>query len=209
MRQSVRLAQQCGVAVGAHPSFPDREGFGRRVLSLTPAQIGESVRGQLWALQQVARDEGATLTHVKPHGALYNVAAQNRAVAQAIAQAIAESGIGACYGLAGECELLRAAQELGLRAIGEGFADRGYDHTGKLWPRGQAGDLLPHAEAVAQGVRIALEGQVTAVTGEIVPVAAQTLCVHGDGAEAAATIRDLRQALEAAGVRIASALSQA
>ncbi|MFN4251604.1 LamB/YcsF family protein, partial [Deinococcus sp.] len=117
----------------------------------------------------------------------------------------ADSGVGLYFGLAGEGSvMLREAAALGLRPVGEGFADRGYAPDGSLWPRGQAGALLPAPAATAQGVRIAREGRTQAVTGEEVRVPAGTLCLHGDGSEAAALARDLRAALAAAGVRVAA-----
>ncbi|MBZ9752396.1 5-oxoprolinase subunit PxpA [Deinococcus sp. HMF7604] len=203
MRDSLRLAARHGVAAGAHPGFPDREGFGRRELHFAPAEVTAFVREQIEALKAVAAREGVTLRHVKPHGMLYNMAARDPALARAVAQAAHDSGLPLYYGLAGDDSvMLRGARALGLTALGEGFADRGYALDGTLWPRSQAGALLPHAAAVAQGVRIARQGQVQAVTGEWVRVPAQTLCLHGDGAEAAELARDLRAALEAAGVRV-------
>ncbi|GAA5512712.1 5-oxoprolinase subunit A [Deinococcus carri] len=203
MRDSLRLAARHGVAAGAHPGFPDREGFGRRELHFAPDEVTAFVREQIEALKAVAAREGAALRHVKPHGMLYNMAVRDAALAGAIARAAADSGLPLYYGLAGEASvMLREAEVLGLLAVGEGFADRGYAPDGSLWPRGQAGALLPHAEAVRQGVRLAREGTVTAVTGEQVRVPARTLCLHGDGAEAADLARDLRAALEAAGVQV-------
>lgn len=205
MRDSLRLAARYGVAAGAHPGFPDREGFGRRAMAFAPEEVTAFVRGQIEALKAVAAREGVTLRHVKPHGMLYNQAVNDAALAGAIARAAADSGIPLYFGLAGERSvMLREAAALGLTAVGEGFADRGYARGGSLWPRGQAGALLTHAQAVAQGVRIARGGVVTAVTGEAVRVPARTLCLHGDGAEAADLARDLRAALEGAGVRVAA-----
>ncbi|WP_034387088.1 5-oxoprolinase subunit PxpA [Deinococcus sp. YIM 77859] len=203
MRDSLRLAARHGVAAGAHPSFPDREGFGRRAMHFPPAEVTAFVREQIETLKAVAARAGVRLHHVKPHGMLYNMAAQDAALAGAIARAAAASGLPLFFGLAGEASvMLREAQALGLTPVGEGFADRGYAPDGTLWPRGQAGALLPHAQAALQGVRLAREGVVTAVTGEEVRVPAQTLCLHGDGPEAANLARSLRRALEAAGVRV-------
>ncbi|NTY00388.1 5-oxoprolinase subunit PxpA [Deinococcus sp. JMULE3] len=202
MRDSLRLAARFGVAAGAHPGFPDREGFGRRELHFPPDEVRAFVREQIEALKAVAAREGVPLRHVKPHGMLYNMAVRDAALARAVAQAAADSGIGVYFGLAGSGEMLREARAAGLREIGEGFADRGYAPDGSLWPRGQTGALLPFETAVAQGVRIAREGLTTAVTGEEVAVPARTLCLHGDGAEAAELARTLRAALEAAGLRV-------
>lgn len=205
MRDSLRLAARFGVAAGAHPGFPDREGFGRRELHFPPDEVTAFVREQIEALKAVAAREGVRLNHVKPHGMLYNMAVRDAALARAVARAAADSGVGLYFGLAGEGSvMLREAAALGLRPVGEGFADRGYAPDGSLWPRGQAGALLPAPAATAQGVRIAREGRTQAVTGEEVRVQAGTLCLHGDGREAAALARDLRAALESAGVRVAA-----
>ncbi|GGM21346.1 5-oxoprolinase subunit PxpA [Deinococcus aerophilus] len=205
MRDSLRLAARYGVAAGAHPGFPDREGFGRRELHFAPGEVTAFVREQIEALKTVAAREGVPLAHVKPHGMLYNMAVRDPVLAGAIAQAAADSGLRLYFGLAGhDSVMLREAQVRGLSAVGEGFADRGYAPDGSLWPRGQTGALLAHPEAVAQGVRIALEGQTQAVGGAAVAVPARTLCLHGDGAEAAELARDLRRALETAGVRVAA-----
>lgn len=203
MRESLRLAARSGVAAGAHPGYPDREGFGRRALDFTPQEVTAFVREQIEALKAVAAPLGITLRHVKPHGMLYNQAARDPALSAAVARAAASSGVPLYYGLAGlESPMLLSARAEGLRAVGEGFADRGYAPDGLLWPRGQAGDLLGHAQAVEQGVQIALRGQATAVTGEPVAVPAGTLCLHGDGEDAARLARALRSALEAAGLTV-------
>ncbi|WP_246580993.1 5-oxoprolinase subunit PxpA [Deinococcus aestuarii] len=205
MRGSLRLAARHGVSAGAHPGFPDREGFGRREMHFPPEEVTAFVREQIEALKAVASREGVRLAHVKPHGMLYNMAVKDAELARAVAVAAKDSGLPLYFGLAGERSLmLDQAAALGLDAVGEGFADRGYAPDGSLWPRGQSGALLPHDQAVAQGVRLAREGVVTAVTGETVRVPARTLCLHGDGAEAAELARDLRAALEGTGVRVAA-----
>ncbi|GGK38288.1 UPF0271 protein [Deinococcus malanensis] len=205
MRESLRLAAHHGVAAGAHPGFPDREGFGRRELHFPPAEVTAFVREQIEALKAVAARQGVRLAHVKPHGMLYNMAVKDAVLAAAIARAAADSGVPLYYGLAGQHSvMLLEARLAGLRPIGEGFADRGYAPDGSLWPRGQAGALLEQEAAVAQGVALALQGQTVAVSGEVISVPAQTLCLHGDGAEAATLAQALRAALEAAGVGVAA-----
>ncbi|MFC4426893.1 5-oxoprolinase subunit PxpA [Deinococcus navajonensis] len=201
MRDSLRLAARYGVAAGAHPGFPDREGFGRRELHFAPADVTGFVREQIEALKAVAAREGVRLSHVKPHGMLYNMAVMDEGLASAIARAAAHSGVRLYYGLAGEHSvMLRAARQAGLQAVGKALADRGYAPDGSLWPRSRSGTLLDQAAAVAQGVRLALHGRTTAVSGEPVAVPARTLCLHGDGPEAASLARALRVALETAGV---------
>lgn len=205
MRRSLLLTQKYGVAAGAHPGFPDKEGFGRREMHFQPAEVTQFVLDQIEALKAVAAEEGVQVKHVKPHGMLYNMAVKDAGLSAAIARAVAASGIPTYFGLAGENSLmLLAANNLGLNAVGEGFADRGYAADGSLWPRGQEGALRTEADAVFQGVQIATAGTVTAVTGETVRVPARTLCLHGDGLEAAQIARRLREALEGAGVRVAS-----
>lgn len=203
MRESLRLCEIHGVAAGAHPSFPDREGFGRRPMDLSPLEVTAVVREQIEALKEVAARIGVSVRHVKPHGMLYNMAVKDAALSVAIARAVAASGIRVYFGLAGASSvMLYEAAKLGLTVVGEGFADRGYAPDGSLWPRGQAGSLLFGDEALAQGLDIALRGQARAVTGEIVNIPAQTLCLHGDSIDAAELTQRLRSGLEQSGVHV-------
>ena len=201
MQATVAAALARGVAIGAHPSFPDREHFGRREMQLPPEQVHADVLYQVGALQAIVRAAGGRLHHVKPHGALYNQAARDPVLADAIAQAVRDIDPGlALYGLAGG-ELLRAADRAGLRPVSEVFADRGYQADGSLVPRSQPGAMVEDgAQAVARTLRMVREGVVQAVTGETVPLQAQTICLHGDGPHALAFARALRTALTQAGV---------
>ncbi len=203
MQATVRAAVARGVAIGAHPSYPDRENFGRREMHLSPDDVRADVIYQVGALAALVHDAGSRLHHVKPHGALYNQAARDPALADAIVDAVRAVDPGlAIYGLAGG-ELLRAAERAGLRAVAEVFADRGYRADGSLVPRSQPGALIHDTdEAVARSLRMVQEGVVQAVTGETVPIQAQTLCLHGDGPHALAFARALRQALTSAGVTL-------
>jgi len=205
-----RLMQSCataalahGVAIGAHPSYPDRENFGRSEMQLGAAQVQADLIYQIGALDALVRAQGGRLHHVKPHGALYNQAARDPALADAIAAAVRAVDPGlALYGLAGS-ELLRAAERAGLRAVAEVFADRGYRADGSLVPRGQAGAHVDDVnEAVARTLRMVREGVVQAVTGETVPMQAQTICLHGDGPHALAFARAMHAALTQAGVQL-------
>ena len=203
MRRSLLLTQKYGVSAGAHPGFPDKEGFGRREMHFQPAQVTQFVLEQIEALKTVAAEVGVPLRHVKPHGMLYNMAVKDAELSAAIARAVAQSGIRPYFGLAGtNSVMLMEAEKHNLIPIGEGFADRGYAPDGSLWPRGQEGALRPETQAIEQGVSIATTGTVTAVTGEQVHIPARTLCLHGDGTEAAQIARKLRQALEQAGVKV-------
>ena len=203
MQATVAAALARGVAIGAHPSFPDREHFGRREMQLQPEEVRADLLYQIGALDALVRAAGGRLHHVKPHGALYNQAARDPALADAIAAAVRAVDPGlAIYGLAGG-ELLRAAERAGLRAVTEVFADRGYRADGSLVPRSQPGALVDDVdEAVARTLRMVREGVVTAVSGETVPLQAQTLCLHGDGPHALAFARAIHQALSDAGVEL-------
>lgn len=203
MQATVRAALAHGVAIGAHPSYVDREHFGRREMQLDPDQVRAEVLCQVGALDALARAAGGRLHHVKPHGALYNQAARDPALADAIAGAVRAIDPGlAVYGLAGG-ELLRAAERAGLRAVAEVFADRGYRADGSLVPRREPGALIDDThEAVARTLRMVLEGVVQAVSGETVPLRAQTICLHGDGPHALAFARALHAALRDAGVQL-------
>ncbi|WP_457325030.1 5-oxoprolinase subunit PxpA [Roseateles sp. P5_E11] len=203
MQTTVVAALERGVAIGAHPSYPDRENFGRSEMQLAPADVKADLIYQIGALDAMVRAAGGRLHHVKPHGALYNQAARDPALADAVAAAVLDVNPAlALYGLAGS-ELLKAAERTGLRAVAEVFADRGYRADGSLVPRSQPGAFVEDTdEAVARTLRMVREGVVQAVTGEIVPLQAQTICLHGDGAHALAFARALNQALTQAGVQL-------
>lgn len=198
MRATVRLAQACGVGIGAHPGFADREYFGRRELALKAAELRELVRTQLDALRQMA-----AVRHVKPHGALYNLAARDRATAEAIAAVVREVDVRlVVFALAGS-ELVRAARAAGLAVAEEVFADRTYQRDGSLTSRTRADALIDSEEAaVAQVRRMVNEGCVRATDGTDVAIRADTVCLHGDGAHAVAFARRLRRELEAEGVAV-------
>jgi UPF0271 protein len=203
MRAAVELARRHGVAVGAHPGFDDREHFGRRELPITADAATELVLTQVRALQAIAQSLEAPVGHVKPHGGLYNLAARDRGVADGIALAVWQADPRlVLVGLAGG-QLLAAGRARGLRVASEAFADRGYQLDGTLVPRGQPGALLEdESAAAAQALRLALHGRVRAVGGADIPVAADTICLHGDGAHALAFARRLRAGLTAAGLSV-------
>ena len=203
MKRTVRLALRHGVALGAHPGLPDLVGFGRRDMAISPEEAYDMTVYQIGALAAFVRAEGATLHHVKPHGALYNMAAVNPALAEALAEAVYRVAPEAClYGLAGSA-LPQEAEKRGLRAAHEVFADRSYQADGTLTPRRQPGALLTDPdEAEAQVLRMVREGRVRAQSGEDVAIRADTVCIHGDGAHASQFARRLRAALEAAAVTV-------
>lgn len=204
MRRTVRLARELGVAVGAHPGFPDLQGFGRRALDMAPDEVANSVLAQIGALYAIARAEGVALTHVKPHGALYNQAARTPALAEAIAQAVAAfSRELVLVGLAGSM-LVAAGRATGLRVAGEAFADRAYEADGSLRARRLPGALIEdNQRALAQALSIVRDGCATTLDGTRVPVVADTICLHGDTPGAAERAAFLRQGLLAAGVEVA------
>ncbi len=205
MRRTVRLARSNGVAVGAHPGLPDLVGFGRREMQVGPDEAEGMVLYQLGALAAIARAEGATLRHVKPHGALYNMAVRNSSLADAIARAVRafDSSL-ILFGLAGS-PMLASAEAAGLRVASEVFADRAYERDGSLASRRIAGAVI-HDPAVvaARAVRMVRDGNVVATSGEVVSLRADTICIHGDTPGAAALARTVRHALEEAGVVVAS-----
>ena len=200
---TLALAVRMGVAVGAHPGYPDRAGFGRDSLGMTPAAIEDSVFKQVRLLAEVARLARCTLTHVKPHGALYNDAAKNRETASAIARGVSRWAKDVVLvGLAGSA-MLKVFRGHGFETAGEAFADRAYEADGTLRSRKLPGALITEAaQAAAQAVRIVCDGMVTAFDGRDVPVRARTICVHGDTPDAARIATAVRDALLAAGVRL-------
>lgn len=203
MRAAIGLCLAQGVAIGAHPSLEDREGFGRRELPTTPEQVHALVRRQTEALADIADAMGAKLRHVKPHGALYNMAARDPALAEAIAAAVRGIDPGLrLVGLSGSA-LTAAAGRQGLALAHEVFAERRYEADGRLTPRGQVDACIDDIDAaVAQALSLACDGSVLARTGERLPLRADTLCLHGDRRDAAAFARALRAALDGAGVTV-------
>jgi 5-oxoprolinase (ATP-hydrolysing) subunit A len=203
MRRTVRLARDAGVSVGAHPGFPDLVGFGRRELRASAREVEDMVLYQIGALAAIARAEGVALGHVKAHGALYNMAARDRALADAIARAIVafDSAL-VLFGLPGS-ELLRAGEAAGLSVASEGFADRAYLPDGSLAPRSQDGSVIDEPEEVVRrSMKMVTEGRVTAVDGSELSLTVHTLCVHGDTPGAHELARRLREGLERHGIAI-------
>jgi UPF0271 protein len=203
MRRTVQLCLERGVAVGAHPGYPDLWGFGRRPLPLTPEEVYAFVVAQVGALEAVARAEGARLQHVKPHGALYNVAARDEAVAAAVAEAVRRAWPDALLVVLSGSVSERVARAAGLRVAREAFCDRGYRTDGSLVPRDQPGAVLTEPfEVASRAVRIAHGEPIETVDGGQVVVEADTLCIHGDTPGAAALAAAVRAALEEAHVRV-------
>jgi UPF0271 protein len=203
MRDTVRLARRHGVAVGAHPSYPDRAGFGRKRLPRSAAEVRADVVAQVRALAAICRAEGAPLVHVKPHGALYNAAAEDEALARAVTEGVRDVDPALVVVCLAGSPMARVVRALGLACAEEAFADRGYTSRGTLVPRGEPGALVQDPQAVAERAsRMARERTVVAVDGTTVPVAADTLCLHGDTPGAATLAAAVRARLAADGVRV-------
>jgi 5-oxoprolinase (ATP-hydrolysing) subunit A len=190
MRETVRLALAAGVAVGAHPSYPDRENFGRTAMVRSEDEVYADVSAQVRSLAEIAESAGGRLRHVKPHGALYNAAAKDERLADAVARAVRDvDPTLAVVGLAGSASI-RAARALGLRAVEEGFADRAYTPSGELVARGTPGAMIED------------ETQALGQVNELIERGVETICLHGDAPQALAFARRIRASLDAAGVRV-------
>ena len=203
LRDTIRLAKRHGVAVGAHPGFPDLVGFGRREMNVTPREAEDFVLYQIAAVAGVAAAEGVRLQHVKAHGALFNMAVRNGERAAAIARAVAAFDKSLIFfGLPGS-ELLAAGRAAGLRVAAEVFADRAYEADGTLASRRKPGSVIHDADAVvARAVRMAVDNTVVATDGSIVSLDADTICVHGDTPGSDVLAARIRAGFERAGVRV-------
>ncbi len=204
IHRTVELALEKGVAIGAHPSLPDLQGFGRRSMNVSAEEAYDLVLYQIGALAGFATACGGKLAHVKPHGALYNMAAKDARLARAIARAVRDfDATLVLFGLAGS-ELVRAGGQAGLKTANEVFADRTYQADGSLTPRTQPDAMIHDADAaIAQVRRMVGEGRVRSQQGSDVPVQPDTLCIHGDEPGAVDFAKRIRQALAADGVRVA------
>jgi UPF0271 protein len=203
MRATVILAIEKGVAIGAHPGYPDLQGFGRRFMNIAPHEARDMVVYQVGALDAFVRAEGGTMQHVKAHGALYNAAAADAPLAEAIATAVhSVDPTLILFGLAGS-ELIAAGEANGLRTASEAFADRTYQGDGSLTPRSRPGALIEdHDAALAQTIGLVTEGRVRPLTGDDVAVRADTICIHGDGPHALEFARLIRDGLDKATIDV-------
>ena len=205
IRNTVRLAVDRGVAIGAHPSLPDLQGFGRRVMKISAQDMYDLVLYQAGAVEAFARAAGAKLHHVKCHGALYNMAANDEALSDAMARAVRDLGPQVfLYCLSGSKSLERA-RKLGIKVAGEVFADRGYSDDGSLAPREHPGGLIEDpAQAVRQALAMVGEGRVTSLSGMPLAVAADTMCLHGDQPGAVLFAKELRRAFAEHSISVAA-----
>ena len=203
MRRTVRAAKHHGVSVGAHPGFADLQGFGRREMQVDPEEVEDALIAQVGALAAIARAERVPVRHVKAHGALYNMAARDRRLADAIAAAIkaVDSSL-VMFGLP-KSPLIDAGVAAGLRVAAEGFADRAYEPDGSLTPRSRPGAVIHDpAVVVERAVRMVRDGVVLTPAGREIPLKIDTLCVHGDTPGAAELLKRIRAGLEAAGIQV-------
>jgi UPF0271 protein len=205
MQRSITLCMEHDVAIGAHPSLPDLQGFGRREMPIAPSEAYAQTLYQVGALDALVKAAGGRLHHVKPHGALYNMAARDPELADAIAAAVRDfAPTLILVGLAGSA-LVAAGRRAGLPVLGEGFCDRRYRPDGSLAARSEPGAVIDEPDAaVAQAISLACRGEAVAVDGNKVQLDTDTLCVHGDRANAAALAKALHEALEGAGLKIAA-----
>jgi UPF0271 protein len=197
MQRTAALAVQHNVAIGAHPGFADRQNFGRTEQHLSDSALYDLVSRQIFALREVCRSLHTSLVHVKPHGALYNMAAKTPAMARVIAQAVYDADKQLClFGLSNSW-LITAAREAGLKTASEVFADRTYQDNGLLTPRTQPNALIDTEEkAIQQVLQMATQQKVTTVNGQTISLTAETVCLHGDGPHAVTFARAIHTALE-------------
>ncbi|MCC9265517.1 LamB/YcsF family protein [Bacillus velezensis] len=205
MRKTVALAAEKGVKIGAHPGLFDLQGFGRRQIAITPEEAYDLTLYQIGALSGFLKAEGVEMQHVKPHGALYNMAAVNPGLSEAIAQAVFHFDPGlVLFGLSGS-ELIKAGDRIGLRTASEVFADRTYQEDGTLTPRSEPDALIQDdKKAVGQVIQMVKNSTVTSRKGQAVNLKADTVCVHGDGAHALTFAKTIKKELKAADIQISA-----
>lgn len=203
MAETVRLARDAGVSIGAHPAFPDLQGFGRRVMQLTPRELEAVVIYQVGALIGVAQSQGLRVTHVKPHGAMNNLACEDAAMAATIARAVKAIDARLILMAPALSQLSAAGRAAGLRVADEVFADRAYTDDGNLVARSRPGAVLhDSAECLEHVLRMIDRGGIVAASGKLLPCGFHSVCVHGDNAHAVATAAAVRDGLRAAGHRL-------
>ena len=205
MEKTIAMAKEAGIRVGAHPGFPDLMGFGRRNMNVSPAEAKAYTLYQLGALDGFCRAAGVKLQHVKPHGALYNMAAKDYKLSEAICEAIKSFDKDLIVLALSGGELAKAAKDMGLRTALEVFADRGYEEDGTLVDRRKEGAMITdEQEAIDRVIRMVKEKKVTAVTGRDIPIQADSVCVHGDGVKSLAFVEKIRAALQKEEIQICS-----
>ena len=196
MKRTVDLAMKHNVLIGAHPSYSDKENFGRTDIRLPLSEVYDLVTKQIHLLKEITESAGASLHHVKPHGALYNMAARSKQLAAVIALAVKDVDEKLkLYGLSGS-HLIREARKIGIKSVSEVFADRSYQDDGRLTPRSNPEALINDTDkAVRHVLQMIKEGTVTTVSGKIIPIIAETICIHGDGEHAVEFVKAIHEVL--------------
>lgn len=203
MSKTVAMAKEAGIGLGAHPGFPDLMGFGRRNMDVSPAEAKAYTTYQIGALDAFCKSQGTKLQHVKPHGAMYNMAGKDYKLAEAICQAIYDYDKDLIVMALSGGALVQAAKDMGLRVANEVFADRAYEEDGSLVNRRKEGAMIvDEGEAIARVVRMIKEEKVTAITGKDIPIHVDSVCVHGDGVKALAFVERIREKFALEGIKI-------
>lgn len=201
MDETIALCKSAGVSAGAHPGYPDKENFGRTNMDVTPKQVYDFTLYQLGALDTIAKAQGKKLEHVKAHGAMYNAAAKDRSLADAIADAVYDFDKNLILLALSGSEMVNSAKAKGLKVASEVFADRAYEADGTLRARKLEGSMITDEnEAISRVIRMIKEGKVTAYTGEDINIEAHSVCVHGDGEKALDFVRSLNKAFKENGI---------
>ena len=203
MLETVKRIKKAGTGLGAHPGFPDKEGFGRRYMDCTDEEIYSMVLYQLSALDGIARTVGVKMNHVKPHGALYNATFTDKNLARVIAQAVKDFNPNLKLMGLSENNLVKAGEDIGLEVVHEVFLDRAYENDGTLVSRRKEGAMITDSKlAVERGIRMLTERKVETIDGKDIDIKADSICVHGDGEKALQFVREIREALETKGIEI-------
>ncbi|MBF8982547.1 LamB/YcsF family protein [Lutibacter sp. B2] len=203
MEKTVQMAKNQGVRIGAHPGYLDLMGFGRRNMAVTPQEVKAYIKYQVGALMAFTKAKGEKIQHVKPHGAMYNMAAKDKDLAMAIAEGIYEVDQDIILMGLANSEIIKAGKTFGLKVCNEVFADRAYNSDGTLVSRKLEGAVIHDADlAISRVVRMVKEGKVTAINGEDIEIKAQSICVHGDNPEAVEFVRKIRLKLEEEGIQV-------
>lgn len=204
MAHTVKLAKEAGVSIGAHPGFPDLVGFGRRNMNVSPKEAKAMVQYQIGALDAFCRAQGIKMHHVKPHGALYNMAGKDLKLAEAICEGIYEVNPELILLALSGSEMVNAAQNIGLKVAREAFADRAYEEEGSLVARTKDGAMITDEEAaIKRVIKMIKENKVEAITGKDIPIKVDSICVHGDGVKALEFVKKIKANLEAENIKIA------
>ena len=205
MEKTVKLAKENNVKIGAHPGYPDLVAFGRRNVAVTPEELKTYVKYQIGALLAFVKAEGLTLQHVKPHGAMYNMAGKGYSLALAIAEGIKEVDDQLIFMALANSEMIKAGKDIGLKVCNEVFADRAYNDDGSLVARSLPGSMIHDEElAIKRVVRMVKEGKVTSVNGTDIEINAESICIHGDNPDALVFAKKIKETLEKEGVKIKS-----